>query len=102
VESVALWKEYGLVGLTMFAVITLLFFVIKWTLATTKDIMRDAAIEREAFRKCIDEHTMQAKEFHTQVNEAHKYQREEHKEIAAQLKEVTITLGRINGYKDSH
>lgn len=96
----ALWKEYGPVGLMMFAVVGLLFLVIKWTLQTTKDILNQSAIEREAFRKCIDEHTIQSKEFHAQVNEAHKYQREEHKEIAGQLKEITITLGRINGYKD--
>ena len=43
--------------------------------------------------------------FTTTVNEAHKFQREEHKEqinalkdIPLVLKEITTTLGRINGY----
>jgi uncharacterized phage-associated protein len=93
------FKEYGLVGVIMFAVIALLFFVVKWTLQTTRDIMVQAAKEREAWQAaignvndCIKEHTSQARAFHEQVNEAHKFQREEHKEMIT-------TLGRINGYK---
>ena len=93
------FKEYGLVGLIMFAVIALLFFVVKWTLQTTKEIMAQAARERETWQQalgnindCIKEHTSQAKMFHEQVNEAHRFQREEHKEMI-------VTLGRINGYK---
>jgi len=92
-------REFGLGIVLALAMTTLLFVIIKWTLATTKDILNQAAKERECWHKAISEHTEQAKVFHDSVQEAHKYQREEHKEMIGQLKEITITLGRINGYK---
>jgi len=91
--NLELWKEFGLPGLIMFAVITLLFFVIKWTLSTTKEIMSQAAKERESWIRALAEHTEQAKSFHAEVKEAHSYQREEHKEMIR-------CLGRINGWTD--
>jgi hypothetical protein len=42
------------------------------------------------------------RDFRESVSEAHRFQREEHKELMTQMKEVTLTLGRINGYKDEH
>jgi hypothetical protein len=97
--------------------------VVKWTLATTKDIMKQAAEERKSFQEqsaaerkswqesimsvssAINANIAQAKAFHEQVNEAHKYQREEHQRLAenqnstcASLKQVEQALGRINGY----
>ncbi len=98
-DGISIFKEFGLLGLVIGSVIILLFFVIKWTLATTKDILNQAAVEREAFRKCIAEHTEQAKIFHEQVNEAHKYQREEHSRMIKSLDEINSSLVRINGYK---
>lgn len=87
--------EYGLIGLIIGAVILLLFIVIKWTLATTRDILKQAAEERCAWQlaigginKAIDEHTSQAKAFHEQVNEAHRFQRSEHQEMIIALKSL--------------
>ncbi len=91
--------EYGLLGLLMGAVIALLFLVVKWTLATTKDILAQAAKERTEWHikmgevngsiqkvcDCLDKHDEKAEE-------RGRYVREEHKEM------ITI-LGRINGYK---
>jgi flagellar motility protein MotE (MotC chaperone) len=101
-----LFKEYGLLGLMCGSVIFLLFLVVKWTLQTTKEIMNQSAKERECWRdtiekvnKSIDDHSTQARMFHETVNDAHKFQRDEHKEMIKQLGEITITLGRINGYK---
>lgn len=91
--DVNLWKEFGLNGLIMFAVVALLFFVIKWTLATTKEIMAQAAEERKSWINAISEHTQQAKSFHDEVKDAHNFQRQEHQEMIK-------CLGRINGYKD--
>jgi len=92
-------REFGLGIVLALVMATLLFIIIKWTLATTKDILNQAARERECWHKAIADHTEQAKVFHDSVQEAHKYQREEHKEMIGQLREITITLGRINGYK---
>jgi hypothetical protein len=93
-------KEFGLGAFLAVAVFGLLFLIIKWTLATTKDILNQAKAERECWRTTIDilnkniiEHNERAKSFSDTVNEAHKFQREEHKEM------ITI-LARINGYKD--
>jgi hypothetical protein len=91
--------EYGLLGVVICAVIVLLYKIVMWTLATTKEILAQAAKERECFTekiaevtKALDSHSATAREFHNQVVEAHKFQREEHKEMI-------ISLGRINGYK---
>jgi hypothetical protein len=105
-DPMSIWKEYGLLGLMCGAVITLLFIVVKWTLATTRDIMKQASIERECWQKIVDRmnetwnnHISQARAFHDTVQEAHKYQREEHAVMMKGLTEITVTLGRINGYK---
>ncbi len=86
------WAKYGLEGLIMFAVITLLFIVIKWTLATTKEILAQAAKEREAWYKAISDITARIERHDEKAEERGKYAREEHR----QMIEV---LGRINGYK---
>lgn len=103
------WQQFGLIGLLAGTMSLILFFIVKWTLATTKEILIQAAKERDCWQKCIDEtnkgiqeHTYQAKQFHEQVSEVHKFQREEHKEMITQLREITVTLGRINGYNDEH
>jgi ABC-type transport system involved in cytochrome bd biosynthesis fused ATPase/permease subunit len=95
----SIFKEFGLVGLMIGAISTLLFIIVKWTLATTRDILNQAAKEREAFMQCqaswikaIDDQTAQGRAFHDEVKEAHSFQRQEHKEMI-------VALGRINGYK---
>ena len=47
------FKEYGLIGLIFGAVISLLFIVVKWTLATTRDILKQAAEERKCWQEAI-------------------------------------------------
>jgi hypothetical protein len=104
--DMSLFKEYGLLGLLMGSVITLLFFVVKWTLSTTKDILKQAEKERECWRETINSvnvqiqaHNITAKDFHESVCEAHKFQREEHSKMIASLNEINNSLVRINGYK---
>lgn len=108
------FEQFGLLGLVIGAVIFLLFLVIKWTLSTTKDILKQAAQEREAWIKAFGDHTEQARLFHESVKDAHNYQREEHRQfsinqnesskamamICQSLGQVEQALGRINGYKD--
>ncbi len=90
--------EYGLLGLMIGAIIILLFLIVKWTLATTRDILAQANKERESWHnilitivasvdrisKAIDQHDVKA-------DERGRYVREEHKEMIE-------TLGRINGH----
>ena len=82
------FKEFGLAGLLAGSGTLLLFFVVKWTLETTKDILTQAAHEREIFQQmqaqwilAIQEHTSQARAFHDEVKQAHQFQREEHQKI---------------------
>lgn len=116
-------KEYGIAGLLVLAMVSLLFVIIKWTLdfvgrlinqynTDRENWLKQALVEREGWMKAIDKqsdiwdiHTQQAKIFHELVNEAHKYQREEHQRMelsqnltCASLKQVEQALGRINGY----
>jgi hypothetical protein len=54
------------------------------------------------FNNCQAQLMTEHRDFRLQVGEAHKYQREEHLHMIDQLKEITLTLGRINGYTDKH
>ena len=97
--------EYGLLGLLIGAIILLLFFVVKWTLATTKDILVQAAKEREDWHKkigdvnvsiqkvcdCIDKHDEKAEE-------RSRFVRSEHERMINNLDEQAKVLARINGY----
>lgn len=92
------FKENGLVGLIMFVIIALLFFVIKWTLQTTKEIMVQAAKERESWQIAITqankatEGVCQSIQRHDEkAEERGRYVREEHRQMIE-------SLGRINGY----
>lgn len=107
-----LFKDYGLLGLVVGGNIFLLFLVVKWTLATTRDILNQAAKERESWVKALTDHTIQAQRFHDSITEAHNYQRQEHQKLAENqangsqsialvcqaLGQVESALGRINGY----
>lgn len=99
------WQQFGLIGLMAGSITALLFIIIKWTLSTTKDILKQAAEERQAWTQAITAHTEQAKNFHESVKQAHEYQRQEHQKLAEQqikttacLEQVEKALGRINGY----
>lgn len=84
------FAEYGLLGLVVGSVVILLFFVIKWTLSTTKEILIQAAEERKAWNNTLTDQISQSREFNNQMTEANRYQREEHKEMIAHL-------ARLNG-----
>ncbi len=90
-----MFKEFGAVG----AITFLLFLVIKWTLTTTKDILKQAADERKIWQehnassiKAIEKITASIDRHDEKAEERGKYVREEHRQMIE-------TLGRINGYK---
>jgi len=93
------FAEYGLIGLVVAALFFLIWRWSVWIMGWIRERDMQQAAERKAWADIIDRmnecwaaHTAQAKQFHDSVTEAHKFQREEHKEMI-------ITLGRINGYK---
>ena len=87
-----IWKEFGLLGVVVGSVVILLFFVIKWTLATTRDIMKQATEERKAWNETVNKVADRIDRHDEKADERAKYVREEHKQM------IEI-LGRINGYK---
>lgn len=93
------WQQFGLVGLMAGAVLALLFFVIKWTLNTAQHIIQQAAEERKAWVKSLDDHTAQNREFSRSVVDAHGFQRKEHEKMIENLEEQGKVLARINGYR---
>jgi len=152
VEILKLFGQYGFGAVAMAAILFASWKLLEWGKGIVDKAMQQVEVERtrsdEVYRKfatVIDEHTLQAKEFHTEVRSAHNYQREEHRQcldsintvcnnivlmadanktfkdfvyesledrkeenkkmlaalevVADNLKEVTTTLGRINGYK---
>ena len=94
------FRENGLLGLIMGSVVILLFFVIKWTLETTKEILKQAAEERKIFNetikelgKSVDGVCNSISNHDEKANQRAQYVREEHKNMIE-------TLQRINGYKN--
>jgi hypothetical protein len=86
-----LCREYGLLGVVIFSVVTMFFFLLKWVLAQFKEELVNNRSERKDYlitlgkiREQIDEHNIRAKEFQCAVSLEHK--------------EMILTLGRINGY----
>ena len=97
-----IYKDIGVVAI----VAVPLFLLIKWITEEFKATLIRQHEERNkwadvirGFQECLKEHTENAKSFHDEVKDAHKYQREEHAELMDQMREVTSSLGRINGYK---
>lgn len=83
-----------------------LYFLLKWangfiSKASARSDAREDALMAiiDKQNNTLDVHTNQAREFHIEMKTASEYQRKEHEKMISQLDEITITLGRINGYK---
>jgi len=77
----------------------LCFVIVFYILRQQKDILQQAKEERavflstiERFTKAIEDHTVQAREFHNNVTEAHRFQREEHKDMTESQNSICQTL----------
>jgi hypothetical protein len=105
--------EYGLSVVGLVAVTVFLAWLIKFILLRNKDresiymelMKTDLKDLTESMHKLADNIT----NFSSNVNDAHKYQREEHEKMTSILnnaciehKEMIMTLGRINGYKNNN
>jgi hypothetical protein len=100
--------EMGLGNLLSLCIFIAFFFLLKWVLNISGEQLKSMQQERETWAEIqqgfneemkgiqsqIKTNILTNQAFFQTVNDAHKYQREEHKEIA-------LTLGRINGYKDN-
>lgn len=106
-------SEFGF-GVTMATgVFVAFFFLLKWVLGASSDMLKQMAQERETWSKVQLGFTTQMQAINEQikatsviqqhffeaVTEAHRFQREEHANMLANQKEIALTLGRINGYR---
>lgn len=99
-EFARVCSELGLGAALSAGVFVAFFFLLKWVLGASSEQLRVMAEERTAWRMMQAEFANELKSiqetnraFHAEVREAHRFQREEHKELS-------MILGRINGYKD--
>lgn len=98
----SVWTQYGIAGLMA----VLLFFVLRWVMKR-EEVISKQAVEREksmieiinSQRKALEDHTLHAKDYHSEHRVAHEFQRKEHTMMIEDLKEMTQVLARINGYK---
>ena len=102
--------DYGLAIVGLFFLSKFLMWMIKYILERNKQ-REDAFLtlltsDLKGLSDSMATLTLNMTNFTTTVNEAHKFQREEHKEhsecageMLIQLKEITTTLARINGFK---
>ena len=109
----SIWKlitDYGIaiVGLIFFS--RFLMWIIKYILERNKQredvIMTMLTTDVKNLSDSLNTLTLNMTNFAQSVSEAHKFQREEHKDQSSEhssmlpvLKEITVTLGRINGFK---
>jgi hypothetical protein len=91
-DWVTVGKEWGVVGIAVCGIIALIFLLLKWVLEQFKEELVNNRKERAEYlitlqimRNDMCEHNVRAKEFQTNVQLEHK--------------EMIISLGRINGYK---
>jgi hypothetical protein len=110
-----LWKlitEYGIAIVGLVFLTRFLIWIIRYILERNKQredaVMTMLQNDLKRLTECMNTLTLNMTNFTTTVSEAHRFQREEHKEQSDQhnsmvpiLKEITLTLGRINGYKES-
>lgn len=98
-----------LVGLAA-ALITVFILIVKNTISTSNKIAQEAAQERKVWQeqdreerlrwfgiidnlsRSIQEHSIQAKDFHDSSREANKFQRDEHAKILEGINEVLTTF----------
>lgn len=95
----AKFGEFGLSGLMIGAIILLLWFIVKWVLEHTKELLAQQAKERESWNAALEKHNEALQKIVASIDkhdekadERGRYVRDEHKEM------MTI-LGRINGYR---
>jgi hypothetical protein len=107
------FSEYGLVGTMMGVLFFILWRIIVWTMSFIDKTISQQTEERKVWqaiiadiRSSIQLHNQQSIDAHAGLKEASNFQRQEHEKMISRLdeigvnqKEITITLGRINGYK---
>lgn len=87
----SVWTQYSIAGM----LVLLLFFIIKWGMKR-EEVLSEQAIYRE--KQSVEREQILTKIVKDQ-DIAHEFQRKEHEIMIEDLKEITKTLGRINGYK---
>jgi len=89
-----------IVGLLVYKIVMfLLNKVVTHILEQQSLIMKMAIEQNEKWQRVVDDVSNKIQKLDEVSATAHGYQREEHKEMVKNLTEMTVTLGRINGYK---
>jgi len=96
------WGQFGLLGLMCGTIVFLLYKVMMWTLAAHKDLLKQIQEVLKMYQKLSEDSSRSIDRFNESIQrhdekaeERGRYVREEHRQMIE-------TLGRINGYKDSH
>ena len=103
--------EYGIAIVSLIFLSRFLIWLVRYILERNKQredtIMTLLTNDLKHLTESLSTLTLNMTTFSNSVNEAHSRQREEHKEhsdyhhsVVPILKEITMTLGRINGYKE--
>lgn len=95
-ELTELACKEGIGVVAIVAGIWMLWYLIKYTVVRLGNSLDQLAKNMSAF-------TDRVRSEHDECKVSHKCLLDQHHEMMLQLKEITLTLGRINGYKhDSH
>lgn len=102
----AKFGEFGLSGLMIGAIILLLWFIVKWVLEHTKELLAQQAKERECWATIIEKHNEALQKIVSSIDkhdekaeERGRYVRSEHEKMMSNLEEQGKVLARINGFK---
>ena len=84
--------DQGVGAVAVIAGTGMLWYLVRFTVVQMSVHIRDMA-------ESINKFTDKVKDEHGDQREAHKQLQQQHNEMMVEFKEITTTLGRINGYK---
>lgn len=92
-------EKIGLVGSVLLIVSSFFFFILKWVLEQFKVELTENRAERVKFLSILETHNHMIQDHNNRAIDFQNMVKEDHVKMIDNLQEITITLGRINGYK---
>ena len=99
------FQKYGLPICMLFMMAGLFTILLKWVMRQSEKLNKQS-IDREekllsiigGHQKALEDHTLQAKDFHSEMKQAMHYNRKEHEQLMENYKEAQIYIS--NGFNN--
>ena len=98
-ELVSMISKQGIGIVAVGAGIWMLWYLVRFTVVQMGTIMGDLVVKMDVFMSHVRVEHEEHSDRISEVAEKQQQSREQHLEMMTQMREITSTLGRINGYK---